>query len=463
MIIDDVSHEGNTNLHQHSSVITQSTQTQAYVNKGYVPVSSVSSAMAVVKIMHNTENKTKHVDVELRDDLLILETCADSTQTLISILNGLQPPTPPSATAKYRTEVMPIQDMLASFSGDAFAADPSFPFDGQTEPDYSFEGEAAEDPMSEDLEYVSDFYPGKQEAPMGDDSAEQSRTPTSNDLLDSFHSHYQVSSSLTELDFREDHFANKSTVGGTAHRWDSTHNTYGLSNDAKLQRSPLRVRVRDMHVIWNLFDGYDWQRTRDTISKTVQEVETKATERRARASSMSPEAEEEEESVIGDFLFNSIYIGIPANKDPRELHREINRDINDLTSETGSHATTSTMTSATARHGRSVPGREKKLRLHRSKHHKMTFELKGVCADLVVFPPGSGETVSSLDVRVKDFEIFDHVPTSTWKKFAAYMHEAGERESGMSMVHLEILTVKPVPELAASEIVLKVSGLFSGL
>jgi len=33
----------------------------------------------------------------------------------------------------------------------------------------------------------------------------------------------------------------------------------------------------------------------------------------------------------------------------------------------------------------------------------------------------------------------------------------GERESGTSMVHLEILTVKPVPELAASEIVLKVS------
>jgi autophagy-related protein 2 len=86
----------------------------------------------------------------------------------------------------------------------------------------------------------------------------------------------------------------------------------------------------------------------------------------------------------------------------------------------------------------------------------MTFELKGVSADLIIFPPGSEETQSSLDVRVKDFEIYDHVPTSTWKKFATYMREAGEKESGTSMVHLEILTVKPVPELAASEIVLKV-------
>jgi autophagy-related protein 2 len=87
----------------------------------------------------------------------------------------------------------------------------------------------------------------------------------------------------------------------------------------------------------------------------------------------------------------------------------------------------------------------------------MTFELKGVCADLVLFPPDSEETQSSLDVRIKDLEIYDHVPTSTWKKFATYMHEAGEKESGTSMVHLEILTVKPIPELAASEIVLKVS------
>jgi autophagy-related protein 2 len=31
-----------------------------------------------------------------------------------------------------------------------------------------------------------------------------------------------------------------------------------------------------------------------------------------------------------------------------------------------------------------------------------------------------------------------------------------ERESDTSMIHLEIMNIKPVPELAASEIVLKV-------
>ncbi|KAJ5416092.1 hypothetical protein N7465_004787 [Penicillium sp. CMV-2018d] len=453
MIIDDVYHEGADNLHQRGSVVPQDTQAQAYIDKGYVPVSSISSATAGVKLT-GAEDGTKSLDVELRDDLLILETCADSTQTLISIMNGLQPPTPPNVNIKYRTEVMPIQDMFASFTGDAFAAEP--PLSSDDDLATISEGSSREDQLLDELEYVSDFYPAK--GGLGGVAIE-GMEPGSNDLLDSFHSQYQVSSSMTELDFQEDHFAKKSAVGGTAHRWDSTQNTYGLTNDTKLERSPLRVRVRDVHFIWNLFDGYDWQRTRDTISKAVKDVETKATERRSRGSRMSPSAEDEEESVIGDFLFNSIYIGIPANKDPRELHREINHDIDDFTSETGSYATTTTVTGAGSRQGRSTSKREKKLRLHRSKHHKMTFELKGVSADLIIFPPGLEETQSSLDVRVKDLEIYDHVPTSTWKKFATYMREAGEKESGTSMVHLEVLTVKPVPELAASEIVLKATVL----
>ncbi|BCR83148.1 putative autophagy regulatory protein Atg2 [Aspergillus chevalieri] len=461
MVIDDVQNVGYTdNVSRARSAVPQSTQVRSLIDMGFVPVSSISSATATVKLLTSGDDGTKSIDVELRDDLLILETCADSTQTLISIANGLQPPIPQTEAVKYRTEVMPIQDMLASFSGDAFETDTI-----TTRP----EGVSDPVPIGEDhgrgeiedeLEYVSDFYPVKSGSDT-DEFAGMTDSPTaasdSEDLLDSFHSQYEVSSSFSELDFQSDHFAKKSAVGGTAHRWDSTQNTYGLSNDSKLQRSPLRVKVRDAHVIWNLFDGYDWQRTRDTISKAVKDVEKKASERRARTggSRASPALEEEEESVIGDCLFNSIYIGIPANKDPRDIRGDINRNIDDLVSETGSYATTTTMTGATARQSRSPSIRGKKLRLSRSKYHKMTFELKGICADFVVFPPDSEETQSSLDVRVNDLTIFDHVPTSTWKKFATYMHEAGEKESGTSMIHLEILTVKPVPELSASEIVLK--------
>lgn len=89
----------------------------------------------------------------------------------------------------------------------------------------------------------------------------------------------------------------------------------------------------------------------------------------------------------------------------------------------------------------------------------MTFELQGVSLDMVVFPPNSGEIQSSLDVRVHEMEIYDHVPTSTWKKFATYMRDAGEREADTSMLHIEFLSVRPVPELPASEIILKLTVL----
>ncbi|PYI11616.1 hypothetical protein BO78DRAFT_382290 [Aspergillus sclerotiicarbonarius CBS 121057] len=453
MIIDDVKNVGYTdNLHRRSSAPPQSNQVQSLIDHGFVSVCSISAATATVKMMRLSDDGMKSLDVELRDDLLILETCADSTQTFISIVNGLQPPTPPSATTKYRTEVLPIQDMLSSFTGDAFVADMPEGSGMTTDSADRVQGEGH---LEDERDYVSDFQhvtPGSEHGL----ATEGMGASGSHELLDSFHSQYYVSSSVSDLDFREDHFAQQSAVGGTAHRWDSTQNTYGLSDDSKLQRSPLRIRVRDAHIIWNLFDGYDWQRTRDTITKAVKDVERKAIERRARTGSRaSPSFDEEEESVIGDCLFNSIYIGVPANKDPRDIRNDINRNIDDLVSETGSYATTTTVTGATVRQSQSPSFRGKKLRLSRSKYHKMTFELKGICADLVVFPPDSGETQSSLDVRINDLEVFDHVPTSTWKKFATYMHEAGEKESGTSMIHLEILTVRPVPELAASEIVLK--------
>jgi autophagy-related protein 2 len=465
MIIDDVSMVGSeeTTTSRRTIVDSQNEQLKKFANMGFVPVSYISSAVFSVNMLPPDADGNKSVDVEVRDDLLILETCADSTQTLIGLLSGLAPPSLPNNTLKYRTEVMPLQDMLSSFTGEAFTTDQVTNADEISihEAEDNFEGA-----LDDELDYVSDFYP-KRPGPEESMSASMMMDPSAMDpmadmarsrrFMDSFHSEYNVSTSITGLDFQDDHFARKSTVGGTAHRWDSTHNTYGLANEVKLHGSPLRVRVRDVHFIWNLFDGYDWQRTRDTISKAVKDVEMKAAERRAKATSrLSPE-DEEEESVIGDFLFNSIYIGIPANKDPRELSRAINHDIDDLASETGSYITSTTVTGVSGHHqNRPSSVRGKRLRLSRSKHHKMTFELKGVSADFVVFPPDSSETQSTIDVRVNDLEIFDHIPTSTWKKFATYMNDAGERESGTSMVHLEILNVKPVAELAASEIVLKV-------
>ncbi|KAH8811700.1 hypothetical protein F5884DRAFT_843258 [Xylogone sp. PMI_703] len=438
---------------------------------GFVSVSYISSAKAKFEVRKSEEGEST-IDVELRDDLFVLETCADSTQTLISVLSGLAPPTPPSKEIKYRTKVIPVKDLLASLSGDAFGtAEGNYNFDDDfgiiEEGSLSEDGTTEEQGLGFDPNYYEEDTQELYHDAIKEDTDDKSlsslqlsvRDTADGVLLESFVAPTEPVEN-EPLEFQDDHFGSKSMVEGTAHRWNSARNTYDRLSDARVRKSPLTVRIRDVHIIWNLFDGYDWQHTRDTITKAVQDVESKAIERRARSDRYLAFDQDidDEETVIGDFLFNSIYIGIPANRDPRELAAAINQDLNDNATETESIATT-TVSASSSRPGGSRRPRVKGLRLNRSKHHKITFELRGVNVDMVTFPPGTGESQNSIDIRVHDFEIFDHIPTSTWRKFATYMQDAGERETGANMIHIEILNVKPIPELAASEIVLKATVL----
>ncbi|KAL9058501.1 MAG: hypothetical protein Q9206_001900 [Seirophora lacunosa] len=470
MVVDDQENVKKVQVYgNHSSAHAGVPQLQALEAMGYVSVSSISAARAELQITHDKESSSRSIDVEIKDDFFVLESCADSTQTLQVILNGLAPPLPQNKDVKYRTEVVPIEDMLSSFSGMAFASDGA-----RVESSGEEASSLEDDEAGSDDEYLhdpgmgnsfydlesSEQYDGVSESMLDDESDSVMVDPSDQAMeghpsLSGSSIPSQGESEGPPLEFQDDHFGSGSAVGGTAHRWDTKQNTYGLSNEATIRKSPIRVRVRHVHVIWNLFDGYDWQRTRDTIGQAIADVESKALNQQSKRDKRKPpEDESDEESVIGDFLFNSIYIGIPANKDPRSLSRQVSRHLDDLASESESSAP-STVTSSPKEPSAPSPARSTKTRLARSKHHKMTFELKGISADLVVFPPGAGETQSSVDVRIQDLEIFDHVPTSTWKKFATYMQDAGKRESGSSMIHVEMLNVRPVPDLAASEIILK--------
>ncbi|KPM39051.1 Autophagy-related protein 2 [Neonectria ditissima] len=468
LLIDDISQLAEDDLppsQRPRASSSTSRQVADMCARGYVDICYISSAKAVVDVSAG-EDGEKRVNIELRDDLLVLETCADSTQTLISLANALKPPTPPSKENKYRTKVIPVQDLLASISAEAFGKP-----EGEYDFDQDFAGAQELAGSGSDVDFATDsplqvesqFYddePVAEELFDAESSSILSHGTTMKDTnegvlltgFDPLATNRSQDSDTDDLVIHEDYYGRDSSKHGKAKVWNSNKNTYDRAPEELVKGSPLRVSVRDVHVIWNLFDGYDWSHTRDVITKAVQDVETKAYERQAQAHVYEEELEDEE--AIGDFLFNSIYIGIPANRDPQELSRAINEGLNDNATETESVATTA-FTSATNRTVRSRQSRSKRLRLKRSKHHKITFELQGVDVDLIAFPPGSGETMSSIDVRVNNLDVFDHVPTSTWKKFATYDQDMGEREMGTSMVHLELLNVKPQPRLEASEIVLR--------
>ena len=440
--------------------------------RGFVDVCYISSASAVAHMVPDA-NGDVQVDIEVREDLLVLETCADSTQTLITLANALKPPTPPTKENRFRTQVLPVQDLLASISAEAF---------GRPEGEYDFDQDfaGAQEMAGTDLDDLeqseegllsvdSRFY-GSQ--PAGEelfdatnlDASQETRMEDTSEgvLLTGLNpSQSEVSQSSSDLVIEDNFYSPDAVEDHGVKVWNSAKSSYDRAPTSLVKRCPVRVSVKDAHLIWNLFDGYDWEHTRQVITKAVEEVEIKAAERQSssRRDGFHVYDDEEDDETIGDFLFNSIYIGVSPNRDrDRDLAQAINQNINDAATETESVATT-TMTANTTRTARHVRPSSKRLRLQRSKNHKITFELHGVNADLAVFPPESGETVSSLDVQVHNLDIFDHVPTSTWKKFATYDQDYGEREMGTSMVHVELLNVKPLPTLPAAEMVLRATVL----
>ncbi|KAM0523494.1 hypothetical protein ACHAP6_003509 [Verticillium nonalfalfae] len=433
--------------------------------RGYVNICFISAAKVLVRVINPVDGE-RRLDVEMRDDLLVLETCADSTQTLISLANALTPPTPPTKENKYRTKVVPVQNLLASIAPEAFGrAEGAYDFDEDfpmaqglgSDDEYDVTTESgslsAASHLYEDEHVMEEIFDAGGSAISINSAAQASRTSDSNFNISSS----DVSDGSGDLDIDENYFTHRQDLDSKARIWNSKQNSYDQAPADLVRRSPLRVTVRDVHVIWHLFDGYDWARTRDEITRTVEEVQTKALERRNAGPTTYEDEEDDDTAVIGDYLFNSIYIGIPAQYDPRDLAQMVNADLNDNATYTETESVATTAFTGTGARAGGAPRSKKRLRLGRSKHHKISFELQGVNLDLIVFPPGSGETQSSIDVRVQTLEVYDMVPTSTWKKFATYDQDAGEREMNTSMVRLELLNVKPHRDLAASEMVLRVT------
>lgn len=484
--IDDVAHLAEeSNPTPPSNVIMNSPQLRELLAQGYITLSSIAAAKVIVTIAGDGAFQSQKVDVEFHNELFVIESCADSTQTLIAILNGLQPPMPPSTAERYRPTV-PLQEMMESFTMDAHVTgrdvtsmgdDDDF---GMDEGDEDFSMENADlilDDVPTNREFVGSFYNSDSlptEEDMGDSMLEQddlgalasppvTRKLGERAMLESFEERFEVASGQEELNFDDDYFKDSdSDHEGKARKWDSSNNKYHHVNAFKAPEAPLKVQIRDMNIIWNLYDGYDWPKTRGELAQAIDDIEARAEERRRRA--QEEEDDEDLEFIEEGQLFNSVWIGVPVKEARGALAKQVIQDINrgregsDQASETGSYATSTATrtTSATAR-PRSSISTKRLQKLGRGKHKRISFELKNVAADFVVFEPGSGETVNSVDVRIEDLVVYDRVPGSTWNKFALCDVKPEKREMNRPMVNIALLTVKPAPDLAATELVIEVS------
>ncbi|KAE9993079.1 hypothetical protein EG327_006609 [Venturia inaequalis] len=456
-----------------------------FIRQGWQSVATITTTELKVHIADDGKGDNS-MNVVLKSGLFLMESCADSTQTLIAVLGGLSPPQPPSKAKRYRTNnSAPITDLMASFSGEPFTRSRSsenlkdeFDMEGvdhilddlpgnseymnslygpDPEPDYAYNfGEESDYPIGGASQIGAGLQSSKASVRTTSSiHSTASRRINANRLTsfaDTIEETFEHGPTNTHLDVNEDYlsfFKAKSPV----RKWNLSASKFENTYEPEIKKCPVRVHISVESIIWHLYDGYDWSKTRDVISRAVEDVEARAEERRRRRETSQPE--NDDESEIGDLLFQSVWIAIPSNRDEGDLRKQINHEMDADASET-----MTVTTSANSRDAARPKHRRRKsrtLKLNRGDTHKITFEMRELLADFVILGSGFDETQSSMAVRVNDFKIFDHVPTSTWKTFLTYDSDAGERQKQKPMLRLEVLFVKPIQELSTSELLVKVN------
>lgn len=422
----------------------------SYLDQGYISVASLTAASVGISMEHG------RIHIHINGDTVTLETCADSTQTLIQLVNGLKPPVEVSLASKFKVEPDGFLHTFDDVDELAFYTK-SLKDQSQHSSTTTYQFDESETDMVPDdvpsiMSFVESYYgvdgvgvpstntttkrKGRRRQPMAesytradflldedlDNLVKKERVPGR---------HFPPE----EIHFVDNHFE---ALDETAPELDDTFQADGSHEEA----AHIVISVDLIHnVVWNFHDGYDWAYTRNEITGAVDGLKSRISKRADNQSSATPPP------LTSDLLFNSIYIQAPASAEPEELDEALRKQIG-----------------AGGKRG-SFSKSKKTAQLYRSARPLVQACLRGVVTQVSVFSGiddedvEEGAVLNSIDVKVKDFEVVDHVPTSTWNKFVTYMRSCGEREAGAVMAHISMQNVKPVPTLPSQEVILEVAVL----
>lgn len=234
-------------------------------------------------------------------------------------------------------------------------------------------------------------------------------------------------------------------------------------NVFRIPNSLTRIKLRDFNLVWKLYDGYDWEQSKNEVMNAY--ARAKAHGNVGGSGSLIGETssnslETDSNSLLERFLGSS-----PFNK---------NSDF-DVTSQTGSevdyiddHSDTASQVSSrlgsentNIREGKRPEHSSR--RLNRSKSSKLDIKLEKVNLDIDIFP-NDNILAFRLLLLIRDVEILDNIKTSAWHKFLSHMrpdNDTSPRESKSNMVRIELNSVRPTPTDSLEELRLKVFNLNS--
>ncbi|ODV87267.1 hypothetical protein CANARDRAFT_186336, partial [[Candida] arabinofermentans NRRL YB-2248] len=484
-------------------------------SKGYVSVASSNSLFLNVKVntakgladVMNRGNITDQkglVEMKVNLENLRLDLAADSSQCMMQLFKDLKEPVQFTFDEKYKLdtkEVLLFDDVDQQFYSPT-KLETVEKLASQTLESDQEEAEGSE------LHIVEDFY----DQNLSSDA--ELPSISSGSALRTSASSANGPRSSTEVEFNDKHFESEG------------------AKDALQQNKiiPMTIDVNVSKSVIHLYDGYDWKETQTTIRNAIKRVEDKVINQIQRhagseeindnqdatsdtmsiendSSSPSLEVEfdsnniDENNDIIGEMLYESIHLGFPAGQNPSRLYDNINQSINFGSSRkppydysglesftprnTFSPPSPASIRSTNSNSRTPTPSHNielgkssgKKLRLNRSKFHKILVEVEELDFSMLIFSNNQphpkekptvfnpyedvddSELVSRMEIRAGSFQVLDNVPTSSWNMFVGYLREAGDREVGVSMLHICLDTVRPVPSLAATEMVMKVSVL----
>lgn len=155
-----------------------------------------------------------------------------------------------------------------------------------------------------------------------------------------------------------------------------------------------------------LFDGYDFKSTREELREAVERVKKEA------EAIIDPELSEK---YVGDFMYNSIYIGAKTGF-MSDLQEQVDSEIGNQ-------------------------------ELNRGEKAKVSITAKQITVSVLSPHADHGVMVSTTNLSIQDLVVWDHVPTSKWDAVLS-IDQKRQREQRVPFieVHTET-TVTPAPEL----------------
>lgn len=238
---------------------------------------------------------------------------------------------------------------------------------------------------------------------------------------------------------------------------------FDLPCDISDSLSSIVVRVSNCDIRVLLYDGYDWGRTKKAIQTQIKNVKRRLAKIRqllASGQTCDPDSDD-----LNTTLFNSVYVGLDqdvSELEGDELAAAIDEELNDA-SEYGSESSWQSFRKrpVVEPKGEKRPSSLSTRNLDRSRSPSIEFSVQGLSAAFDQYLPNQ-PLVSKVLVTIRDFEILDHIRTSTWSKFLTAMlkdSRGNVRESESNMVKVELQTLQPVRGRSEQEARLRVSGI----